>query len=86
MRSHLIHALVFGHFHVIEIPEDVICGESRTRASYMYVYFNLWISMYIFFIFMQFSGKLMPNNRLAAPYPEVGSPLWEILDPPLVMI
>ena len=30
------------------------------------------------FIFMQFSGKIWPNNRLAAP-----PPVWEFMDPPL---
>ena len=35
----------------------------------------------IFFIFMQFLAKIMPNNRLA---PGGWRPLWEILDPPLL--
>ena len=35
-----------------------------------------------FSIFMWFSVKTMPNNRLVRS--RVGAPLWEILDPPLV--
>ena len=34
-----------------------------------------------FFMFMQFSGKNYQNNRL--PPLGVGTPMWEILDPPL---
>ena len=35
----------------------------------------------ISFIFMQFSGKKLRNYRLAPP-----SPVWEILDPPLISL
>ena len=52
------------------------------------------LSVQFFFIFMQFSGKIDQNNRLAppplglAPRPlgnpgSATGPLWEILDPPL---
>ena len=40
------------------------------------------LSQSIFFIFMQFSVKTMPKNRIMPP---LGlAPLWEILDPPLL--
>ena len=37
------------------------------------------------FISMQFSAKIVPNNSLAPPS-WIGTPFWEILDPPLVSI
>ena len=40
------------------------------------------LSVQIIFIFIQFSGQNIPNNRLA-PLPGIGNPVWEILDPPL---
>ena len=36
------------------------------------------------FIFMDFSGTKLQNNKLLHPTPELVSPLWEILDSTLV--
>ena len=38
---------------------------------------------FFFFIFMQFSAKILPNNKLAPLSLGLAHPLWEILDAPL---
>ena len=37
----------------------------------------------ISFIFMQFSAKILPNNRFASTSQGLATPMWEILNLPL---
>ena len=71
-HRHLCANLEFSRSRLVSVSEGrFTIGRSVGRP----------LLVHFFFIFMQFSTKILPNNRFSSLLR--GCPLWEIPDPPL---